>query len=200
MWYICITFRALCGRNPFQPDWRTVLWKESRPLRPGTCVPALRMAAVGSARPPASLLARPAAALPTSSARTQRRLTGNESRFSSIYVEAYPLGKMDGACCNAETVMTVPYRRLHRRPELHAVLWGQAGPGCFAAGLFYLQRRVPFWYININSMASTSCWTPAPARSTPWTRWLMMPFLYMKPTPPRKSWINSWNNTPARPM
>ncbi len=76
MWYICITFRALCGRNPFQPDWRTVLWKESRPSRPGICVPARSMAAVGSARLPASLLARPAVALPTSSARTRRRLTG----------------------------------------------------------------------------------------------------------------------------
>ena len=77
MWYICITFRALCGRNPFQPDWRTVLWKESRPSRPGICAPARSMAAVGSARLPASLLARPAVALPTSSARTRRRLTGN---------------------------------------------------------------------------------------------------------------------------
>ena len=129
MWYICITFRALCGRNPFQPDWRTVLWKESRPSRPGICAPARSMAAVGSARLPASLLARPAVALPTSSARTRRRLTGKWGlplphwgwgtlpTASGVWGRLFPppshgthapRGKMDGACCKAERSRPFP--------------------------------------------------------------------------------------------
>jgi len=112
-----------------------------------------------------------------------------------------PTGQNGRGLLQSGTVKTVPYRILRRMRRLHAgCCRGKSWPGCFATGPFYLQRRAPFWYININSMASTSCWTPAPARSTPWTRWLMTPFLYMKLTLPRKSWINSWNNTPASPM
>ena len=54
-------------------DWSVQLWKEFRLWKPVTCARAQRRAAVASARLLASPLARPAAVLQTSPARTRSK-------------------------------------------------------------------------------------------------------------------------------
>ena len=66
-------------------DWRMIPWKELRPLLPVISVRAPRTVAAANARLPASPPARPAAALPTRSARTKiSNVLKNISRLAGL--------------------------------------------------------------------------------------------------------------------